>query len=67
MQDHNAHMKDIKSDLDLFSFDVICLQETWLNPFESQTEQYSIKLKQKQLNSKGNGKGVATYLSLIHI
>ena len=57
----NAHMKDIKADLDLLSFDVICLQETWLNPFQSQTEKYSIELKQMQLNSKGHGKGVATY------
>ena len=55
----NAHMEDIKKDLDLLSYDVICLQETWLDPFE--IEIYSLEGKQKRLNSKGNGKGVATY------
>ena len=59
----SAHEDDIKADQDIVSSDVVCLQETWINEFDNEIDKYSLEEKQLQLNSKGRGKGLATYYS----
>ena len=53
------HFEDIKT-LISFQVEVICLQETWLHQ-EDLPENYNIPSLNLSLNSKGRGKGVATY------
>mgnify|MGYP001241492437 CR=1 FL=1 len=53
------HIEDIKT-LISFQVEVICLQETWLHQ-EDLPEIYNIPTFNLSLNSKGRGKGVATY------
>ena len=59
----NAHIDDIKKDRALLSSDVICLQETWVNESDKNSEIYLLREKQAQLIKKGKGKGTATYHS----
>ena len=53
------HFEDIKT-LISYQVEVICLQETWLHQ-EDLLETYNIPTFNLSLNSKGRGKGVATY------
>ena len=56
-----AHFKDILSDQNIMSLDIICLQETWLHQFENETENFAIEGKKVQFNNRGKGKGIATF------
>ena len=53
------HFEDIKT-LISFQVEVICLQETWLDQ-DDQPNKYNIPTFNLHLNSKGRGKGIATY------
>ena len=55
------HIHDIKSDSQLLSSDVICLQETWLESQEELDNVYQINNFRLHFNSYGRGKGIATY------
>ena len=55
------HFMDIKSCPQTELADIICLQETWLDPRKA--NDFSIEGLQKQFNSIGAGKGIATYFS----
>ena len=55
----NKHFEDIKV-LKNFQVNVICLQETWLGETEP-TNKYNLTNFNLSLNSKGRGKGIATY------
>ena len=53
------HYEDVKSYPDIKNADIICLQETWLDP--EKVYGYCIKGMKATLNSTGKGKGIATY------
>ena len=55
------HFNDIQSCPQIELADVICLQETWLDP--SVTNVFEIENFQKRFNSIGAGKGIATYFA----
>ena len=55
------HISDIKGDFQLLSGNVICLQETWLEPQEESQECYQIANFNAHFNSLGRGKGLATF------
>ena len=55
----SSHFEDLITTPELTDADVICLQETWLNP--SDTDGFEIEGFVKHLNSVGCGKGIATY------
>ena len=55
------HFEDIKT-LISFQVEVICLQETWLH-LDDQPESYNIPTFNLSLNSRGRGKGVATFFT----
>lgn len=54
-------MDDIKKDKVLLSSDVICLQETWENESDNNSEIYLLRERQTQLIKKVKGKVTATY------
>ena len=54
------HFDDITSDDLIMKGDLICLQETWLE-MEDREENFQIPGFALHLNSKGRGKGIATY------
>ena len=56
----NKHFKDISSDEQLPKSDIIALQETWLED-DDVNENFNIPGYILHLNSKGRGKGIATY------
>ena len=56
----NKHYEDIISDSPLLESDIICLQETWLEE-DTNIEDLKIPNYDLHLNSKGRGKGIATY------
>ena len=55
------HIHDIKSDFQLLSSNVICLQETWLEGHEESDNEYQINNFNIHFNSYGRGKGIVTY------
>ena len=55
------HFEDIKV-LRNFHVKVMCLQETWLDPLQN-SDQFQLEDFNVCLNSKGRGKGIATYYS----
>ena len=56
------HFEDIKV-LKEFQVEVICLQETWVDETES-SNSYTFNDFDVSLNSKGRGKGIATFFNL---
>ena len=56
----NKHFKDITSDEQLLKGDIIALQETWLED-DTLIEDFDIPGYNLHLNSRGRGKGLATY------
>ena len=54
-------IEDVRKDPLILSSDVICVQETWLEPEEDENV-YQIEGYTTQLNSHGRGKGVAIYM-----
>ena len=57
------HIDDIQRDYHLLSCNVICLQETWLEGQEESNNLYQLTSFNANFNSKGRGKGIATYSS----
>ena len=55
------HMQDISKDPTLLRSDLICIQETWIEPEEEQNI-YNLDGYTKYLNSQGRGKGLAIYI-----
>ena len=55
------HISDVKGDYQLLAGNIICLQETWLEPYEESQEIYQIPNFNSHFNSQGRGKGLATF------
>ena len=55
------HIEDVRKDPVILSSDVICIQETWLEPEEDENV-YQIEGYTTHLNSQGRGKGIAIYI-----
>ena len=53
------HYEDIKRYPDIVQSDILCLQETWLDP--AKVYCFDIKGMQVEINSQGRGKGIATF------
>ena len=54
------NFNEISRKIRAFKCDVVCLQETWLQKTES-GEDYQFENYELSLNSRGRGKGIATY------
>ena len=54
------HIDDVRIDPVLLKSDMICVQETWLEQDEDESE-YHIDGYQAHFNSQGRGKGIAVY------
>lgn len=57
-----AHFQDILADNELLSSTIICLQETWTKPEDTNTK-YPIEERTCHLNSVRRGAGLATYFT----
>ena len=55
------HIEDVRKDPVLLRSDVICIEETWLEPKEDENV-YEIEGYTTHLNSQGRGKGIAIYM-----
>jgi hypothetical protein len=54
------HIEDIRKDFTLLRSDLICIEETWVDP-EEEEYIYDIDGYTSHLNSQGRGKGLAIY------
>ena len=57
-----AHFEDLLRDEDMVSSNVICLQESWLQP-DQNIDGFSLAGKQQSINSVRTGRGIVTYYS----
>ena len=55
------HLEDVKKDFFLMRSDLVCIEETWLEPEEDENV-YQIEGYTSHLNSQGRGKGLAIYI-----
>merc|ERR1712105_87155 len=55
------HFKDMKANTTIQKSDVICLQETWINPHHDDTDDLNLQNYSSHFTSIGKGKGIATF------
>ena len=55
------HFKDMKSSPTIQKSDVICIQETWIDPHHDETKNLNLDNYSSQFSSIGGGKGITTY------
>ena len=57
------HHPDLKTSAKITTSEVVCVQETWIEPNQDDTNKYQIPEFKVHFNSVGRGKGIATYFS----
>ena len=56
------HIEDIRADPVLMQSDILFVQETWLETWEEELEQYQLEGYQAHFTSQGRGKGLAAFV-----
>ena len=56
------HINDVRSDYVLRQSDIICLQETWLERGEEESNLFELEGYVSYFNSQGRGKGIVVYI-----
>ena len=54
------HHPDLKTSAKITTSEVVCVQETWIEPNQDDTNKYQIPEFNVHFNSVGRGKGIAT-------